>query len=613
MASLSPGVLLRLLQDEKSSSNPPRRPLHATPAVLQITGIVPAVAGPDLCPDKGFYIKVSDSSHSIYVSLPADLNDLILADRLQLGQLIQVRRLEPASPVPVLRDFRLLAGRHPCLHDTVVLICAAPTASSSATPPLPPPEKKKRQLHSRSHSSVGDRISEVGMSTPSFAPSPTNRAAKRRERRSSDALHELQKFTVPCMDEDTYDSDDSRFSCTSSPASSRFSYASSSFSSPSPCTTKARKSWHASGRITERRREAKPTVQSRSASVSPSRLAHHARLMPKDDAPAAFQRNTEKALKVLGNSGKWKLPGSDKASTEISSTTTTSFCSSDGGVLWASLPPNLMRHGKEVVRQRDSSLQAAIDALLEASAADKLIECLSTYSELQSDKDGDPQLMVNRFLNFHHSLGQTRLIAQSLERSTQPSSCNYNPASARSVGKVAAERKSCATSWVKAALESDLVRFPTQVKALPETSEAPPSHGGRTKNSLAKGSSLLLASNTLQHEYNRWFLRYIDKFLDSIQSKTGYNGCELEVAGLLCQLKRVDGWLNTITSKEISSWPRDRLRDGVLSEEDEAEACERVRRKIYNVLLRHVESAAIALESMSTPDEEQDRELMLSS
>lgn len=107
---------------------------------------------------------------------------------------------------------------------------------------------------------------------------------------------------------------------------------------------------------------------------------------------------------MLGNSGKWKLPGSDKASTEISSTTTTSFCSSDGGVLWASLPPNLMRHGKvlhslyvfllemsvmtpwidslvqEVVRQRDSSLQAAIDALLEASAADKLIECLRQVS-----------------------------------------------------------------------------------------------------------------------------------------------------------------------------------------------------------------------------------------
>ncbi|CAL9084626.1 unnamed protein product [Musa textilis] len=608
MASLSPGVLLRLLQDDKSSSNPPRRPLHATPAVLQITGIVPAVAGPDLCPDKGFYIKVSDSSHSIYVSLPADLNDLILADRLQLGQLIQVRRLEPASPVPVLRDFRLLAGRHPCLHDTVDLICAAPAASSSATPPLPPPEKKKRQLHSRTHSSVGDRISEAGMSSPSFAPSPTNRAAKRRERRSSDVLHELQKFTVPCMDEDTYESDDSRFSCTSSPASSRFSYASSSFSSPSPSTAKARKSWHASGRITEWRREAKPT----------------ARLMPKDDAPDC-QRNTEKALKVLGNSGKWKLPDSDKACTEISSTTTTtSFCSSDGGVLWTSLPPNLMRHGKEVLRQRDSSLQAGIDALLEASAADKLIECLrqmscvllgicSTYSELQSDKDGDPQLVVNRFLNFHQTLAQARLIAQSLERSTQLSSCNCNPASARSVGKVAAERKSCATSWIKAALESGLVRFPTQVKALPETSEAPPSHGGRTKTSLAKGSSLLLASNTLQHEYNRWFLRYIDKFLDSIQSQTGYDGCELEVAGLLCQLKRVDDWLNSITSKEISSWPRDRLRDGVPSEEDEAEACERVRRKIYTVLLRHVESAAIALESMSTPDEEQDRELMLSS
>ncbi|XP_065001839.1 uncharacterized protein LOC135634989 [Musa acuminata AAA Group] len=611
MASLSPGVLLRLLQDIDRSDNSPRRPLHHAPlAVLQVTGIVPAVAGSDLSPDRGFYVKVSDSSHCAYVSLPADLNDLILADRLQLGQLIHVRRLEPASPVPVLREFRLLEGRHPCLHDTVDLTRGpSRPAAPSATPPRPPPEKNKRQLHRRSNSFAGDRSGAAGMSSPSFT-------AVKRERRSSDVLNELKKFSVACMDEDIYDSDDLRISYPSSPASSRFSYTSSSSSSfsssssssfssaSSSCTVRPRKIWDATGRIPERRRGMKPSVPSQSASVSPNRFARHVSLTPQDDAsgaPSACPTNTQRSVKAPVGSAKRKLPDSDKACTE----------SDKMGVISALQPPSLMKHAKVVLRQRDSTLQAAVDALLEASAAEKLSECFSMYSELQSDKDGDPRHTVNGLLTFHHKLAQTRLIAQALSRSSQPNSCGCNsssPAPLTSVARVASERQHCATSWIKAALESDLSRLPEQQKTASEPQEAPPSnadvlspttHSHRPKNTASSmgSNSLLLASSALQHEYNRWFLRYIDRFLDSIQGETGYGACELEVASLLCQLKRVDDWLNDVTGKEVT--------------EDEAEACERVRRKIYGILLRHVESAAIALESMSTPEGEMDRDLML--
>uniref|UniRef100_A0A804IKM2 DUF936 domain-containing protein n=1 Tax=Musa acuminata subsp. malaccensis TaxID=214687 RepID=A0A804IKM2_MUSAM len=278
MASLSPGVLLRLLQDIDRSDNSPRRPLHHAPlAVLQVTGIVPAVAGSDLSPDRGFYVKVSDSSHCAYVSLPADLNDLILADRLQLGQLIHVRRLEPASPVPVLREFRLLEGRQPCLHDTVDLTRGpSRPAAPSATPPRPPPEKNKRQLHRRSNSFAGDRSGAAGMSSPSFT-------AVKRERRSSDVLNELKKFSVACMDEDIYDSDDSRISYPS--------------------------------------------------------LARHVSLTPQDDASGALSAcptNTQRSVKAPVGSAKRKLPDSDKACTE----------SDKMGVISALQPPSLMKHAK---------------------------------------------------------------------------------------------------------------------------------------------------------------------------------------------------------------------------------------------------------------------------
>ena len=72
-------------------------------SLLQVVSIVPALAGGELFSNQGFYIKVSDSSCATYVSLPDEHDDLILSDKIQLGQFIHVERLEAASPVPILR------------------------------------------------------------------------------------------------------------------------------------------------------------------------------------------------------------------------------------------------------------------------------------------------------------------------------------------------------------------------------------------------------------------------------------------------------------------------------------------------------------------------------
>lgn len=83
-------------------------------ALLQVTDIVPAdLDEKDLWPKRGFYIKLSDSSHSIYVTLPFDQDELVLSNKLQLGQFIHVDRLQPASPVPVVVGAKPLPGRHP--------------------------------------------------------------------------------------------------------------------------------------------------------------------------------------------------------------------------------------------------------------------------------------------------------------------------------------------------------------------------------------------------------------------------------------------------------------------------------------------------------------------
>ncbi|CAK9149879.1 unnamed protein product [Ilex paraguariensis] len=109
MATLVPGVLLKLLQhmntDVKIAGE------HRS-SLLQVVSIVPALAGGELFPNQGFYLKVSDSSHATYVSLPDEHDDLILSDKIQLGQFIHVERLESASPVPILRGPEDIVATH---------------------------------------------------------------------------------------------------------------------------------------------------------------------------------------------------------------------------------------------------------------------------------------------------------------------------------------------------------------------------------------------------------------------------------------------------------------------------------------------------------------------
>uniref|UniRef100_A0A0D6QUN0 DUF936 domain-containing protein n=1 Tax=Araucaria cunninghamii TaxID=56994 RepID=A0A0D6QUN0_ARACU len=119
MASLTPGVLLKLLQhmntDVKVGGD-------YRSVLLQVINIVPALAGGELWPNQGFYLQVSDSSHATYVALAEEHDDLILSDKLQLGQFIHVDRLEAGSPVPVLRGVRPVPGRHPCVGNPEDLV-----------------------------------------------------------------------------------------------------------------------------------------------------------------------------------------------------------------------------------------------------------------------------------------------------------------------------------------------------------------------------------------------------------------------------------------------------------------------------------------------------------
>lgn len=101
---------------------------HRSP-LLQVIGIVPALAAgsDDLWPNHGFYVSLSDSVNSTYVSLSERDTDLILANRLQLGQFVYVDRFEFDSPVPRVSGVRPIAGRHPFVGTPEQLIARIST------------------------------------------------------------------------------------------------------------------------------------------------------------------------------------------------------------------------------------------------------------------------------------------------------------------------------------------------------------------------------------------------------------------------------------------------------------------------------------------------------
>lgn len=112
MASLTPGILLKVLKNINSDVKVCG---EYRSILLQVISKVPAITGSELWPDHGFFIKVSDSSHSTYVSLSKEDNELILSNKLQLGQFIYVEKVQSSIPVPVLVGVRPVPGRNPCI------------------------------------------------------------------------------------------------------------------------------------------------------------------------------------------------------------------------------------------------------------------------------------------------------------------------------------------------------------------------------------------------------------------------------------------------------------------------------------------------------------------
>ncbi|ESW22443.1 hypothetical protein PHAVU_005G154300 [Phaseolus vulgaris] len=732
MANLVPGVLLKLLQHMNTDVKVGGE--HRS-SLLQVVSIVPALAGGELFPNQGFYLKVSDSSHATYVSLPDEHDDLILSDKIQLGQFVFVDRLEGASPVPILRGVRPVPGRHPCVGTPEDIVATHSLAFldndkdkngvSSGVSDMDrskSPRKvysggvgeRERRERVRSNGVGGSGKEEVQSNKTSAVfgrgksqPQPVKPPLKIEVKKESlTRLRSTNSRSIPSSPSSCYSLPISfeKFSNgvrqhqtkvgakvgvvetgklvrgVSSPAAKKIANPIRNLVQGIELGTKAlRKSWEGSMEV-KTRESSKTRVASKfdpkpelstpwrrsiSNEKGPSKEEGKIKAPTK---PAKEQHKTQTSTKKANANGTTAEPEkSSKQRTSIGKKAEVSNLPgnlvkvslsnrkvTDVTVQWSSLPSSISKLGREVMMQRDAAQIAATEAMQEAAAAESLLQCLRTYSELtNSAKEQNPQPAVEQFLTLHASLSSTRIISESLSKPIPDcSSPDYEKGTAEEVLKVKSDRQKQAASWVQAALTTNLSSFAVFTRES-QTSRPPASSSSQNQKNVVGSQPMLVLHNSsedasskvpaktrltanskhasqgtlrkpgdgllngqkqlvqpppewvrgnslnevanlvemLQLQSRDWFLGFVERFLDS-DGDTTLSGND-QIAGMLTQLKSVNDWLDEIISR----------KDEGESCQISAETIDRLRKKIYEYLLTHVESAAAALSggSQSAP------------
>ncbi|PKU78102.1 uncharacterized protein LOC110104559 [Dendrobium catenatum] len=184
MATLTAGVLLKLLQSMNSDSKPFGE--HRS-AVLQVTGIVPAPSD-DLWSSHGFYLQLSDSLHSTYVSLSDQEADVIVSNRPQLGQLVHLDRLHFDLPVPRALGLRPISSsrQHPFIGSPEPLI-ALSTPSHAPGFVIQPASPSSAAATVKPRAVFAPKENVLNAASNSFSSGTTSSVSKPKRRFSSPA------------------------------------------------------------------------------------------------------------------------------------------------------------------------------------------------------------------------------------------------------------------------------------------------------------------------------------------------------------------------------------------------------------------------------------------
>ncbi|XXG48484.1 hypothetical protein AAC387_Pa02g2918 [Persea americana] len=561
MASLTPGVLSKLLRhagtDFKVAGD------HRSP-LLQVLEILPSGADGDPLRSSGFFLKVSDSLHSTFVSVSGEDADLIFADKIQLGQLIHVSRLDSASPVPVLRGVRPLPRRRPCIGSPRDLV--AGDLLDTGDERRSPEARASRRL---SLGGGGGRKEAAESMRRSWQRSPG--AAKRNVVPRSSPPLDLKRNEKSTPSDSPFVVSDKK----TSPKSDSLKHQS-LISSP----LKSRSNQVSMRIMKPSREETKPSGEE----ITPCHL-----------------------VKVQLSTKDWNQ-----------------------SILWDELSPSLHDLGKDALHHRNAAFFAAAQALQEASAAESVIRSLSEFTEIcTSVKQDSPWVLVERFLNFHQSLQQAVDVTEAMLKMSNPRA-KGNLLFLPEAPRIFNDKRTMATSWIQAALETDLSSFSTfnkkdkkgsqceyqyviletpsnQTKAErknPSSEQNPkkqagvPTSGTAKRTSLPRQVGIPAKKNNFERveqsadpglketaslakfllSFSRgWFLKYLDGALDDgFGAREGEE--DSEIAGFVRQLKRVNEWLDDMVGEKFEI----------------DESVEKLRKKLYRFLLEHVDYTMVA-------------------
>ncbi|KAI8026006.1 hypothetical protein LOK49_LG02G01208 [Camellia lanceoleosa] len=586
MASLTPGVLSKLLQNLGNTvAGDHRSPL------LQVIGILPSLLDADPWKTNGFFLRVSDSMHSAYVSISDDDVDLILSDKIQLGQFIHVARLDSASPVPVLRGVKPLPRRRACVGEPKDLI------SSDSLPirtKLDFSEKKKKKKGSkivkRAEANTKIRRSVCEDSKPnrlSIENGESKRSSLDSVRRGWDRIPSTTRNPQPVSLVKSKETTNS----SNSPSDVQSSRKASS--------------------------EKDSAMKRLNLSISPLKNKNQ------NISQKSISKLVEKDLKSSSNG---PIP-SHLTKVPLSFRTW-----SDRKISWDLLPHTIHDIGKEAMGHRNLAFLAAVHALEEASAAECVVRCMSMFEELcQSSQKGSAGQLVEQFLNLHKGMQKAAAIVNTLLSTSfqEPKTSAYSKRPLPEICENFPNKN--AASWVLAAVETDLSNFclfrkedqsenskdekshfvvldneskKSQYKNhSPQNKRSPGNHGSSLSESRAKatppirrclstvkktemvkewskGSGLKEAASLAEKLLlvsRTWFLDYLE---DSLSKGFGLKigEADSEIASLLRQLKRVNEWLDDSVTDGIGT-------DGRI---------EGLRKKLYGFLLEHVDSAFVA-------------------
>ncbi|EXC01338.1 hypothetical protein L484_005038 [Morus notabilis] len=530
MASLTPGVLLKLLQS--MNSNVKVRGDYRS-VLLQVISIVPAITGSELWPDHGFFLKVSDSSHSTYLSLSKEDNELILNNKLQLGQFFYVDRVEAGRPVPILVGVRPVLGRHAFVGNPKDLMQILEPSESPV----------QADHHEGNNGSKTKELMEVKEEN-------SRQKIVIKEEKSVVASRYMQGVTT-----------------SNSKASGQDSNGSVGKSNDNENGVK--RTGFMKGKQHELNGQARPVTPSRNRpdhalssrpefSVSSTKDT----VLPSKSTPAKRMSSKQENLNL-------NLSSNNKERNSLPE-----------ALLWSSLPPNLLKPGKGMLRRRNLASSVATEAQKEASRAANLVKCLSMFADLCSSASPEnPHLSFTTFFKLDQIIDQPNETSPLKNKSLPLTTISSPPNVEKPIKKTGSDHS----------------------KIIPRLGKTHVELSGGEKLEWAKGDGakeIKELRELLLNETRSWFLKFLEAALDvgfrlNGQEKKGKNSTgrrtepDNHIAITLSQLKNANEWLEKLKSN--SSFENDEL----------SETIDRLKQKVYSCLLVHVESAASALENRS--------------